>query len=225
MPDFMHGDRFQIVAAGLAGRRDRPREHAVEENIGLEELARRHVDEEACRRQHAVEVRLFEEAERRSPVIVTRKRRGHPAKLVRNRRSGHGLPRRKRTSDGALKCSRADACHASVRHEITDRSLPSERHVPAGYPNAELEVRGRRNGMRGHQRHCQGRRNALPHCAAPARLRTCRSKSASGNGRRAGSPRTSPAGPPAPGSIAGGVTSHPPAPGTMRNTPWPRPST
>src|SRR5439155_13375868 len=67
------------------------------------------------------------------------------------------------------------------------------------------------------------RRRLFDHRAAATRARTCCSNSASGIGRRAGSPRTTDA--VAVSDAIGGVISHAfAASAWSRKTPWPRPS-
>ena len=82
MADLVKRGRLEIELAGFARRRDGPRKRRVEEDIGLDERARRVVDEKAGRRQHAVEIGPRQEAERRLPIVLERKRRGEAGELV-----------------------------------------------------------------------------------------------------------------------------------------------
>src|SRR5207248_10308147 len=99
----------------------------------------------------------------------------------------------------------------AIRHEIPHRRLrPVQRDLPPVDTDAELQVRERRLRVGTHE--SRDYRNGGPtstHGALPASARTRCSKSASGTGRRAVSPRTTRAGPAVAGKTGGGVTAHP----------------
>src|SRR5207249_320136 len=56
MADLMKRDGLQIVPVCLAPRGDRPRIGGIEEDVRLEELSGRFIDEETGGRQHSFEV-------------------------------------------------------------------------------------------------------------------------------------------------------------------------
>ena len=72
--DFVKRDRLEVEAARLARGGRRPRERGIEEDVGLEQLAGEVVDEQARRRQHAVEFRRRQKPDRRPAVVLARHR-------------------------------------------------------------------------------------------------------------------------------------------------------
>ena len=67
--DLVQRDGLEIEASARPAA-DGPGERRVEEDVGLEELAGDFVDQKARRRQHAIELGLVEEPERRPAVVV-----------------------------------------------------------------------------------------------------------------------------------------------------------
>ena len=73
--DLVQRDALEVEPVRLAVGRDRPRERGVEEDVGFDERAGRRVDDEARRREHAIEIGPAREPERRHAVVACRGRR------------------------------------------------------------------------------------------------------------------------------------------------------
>src|SRR4051812_19191706 len=72
MPALVERDRLQVEAAGLAVLGGGPWKAAVEEDVRFEDLAGACVHEEACGREHAVEIGPREKSEGAGIVVIER---------------------------------------------------------------------------------------------------------------------------------------------------------
>src|SRR5439155_1457961 len=190
----------------------------------LDERAGRGVDEIARRREHAIQLRTVQKPERRQAIVSPRQRVRDAGELERNRRGRHGFPRVERASDCREEVVGGDARYARVGDDVANRRLrPLQRHRSAADGHTEFQIGERR--IR-HEDECTRRCQHTLHRAPPASVRTFCSKSASGSGRRPGSPRTIRTVPATAGRFAGGVTSQPELSEarTRRNTPWLKPT-
>ena len=100
------------------------------------------VDEEARRRQHAIELGTVVEAERRFAVVVARQRGREAAELIGNRRRRHRLPGRERPPDRVAELSGRDTGDAPLGHAVAHRAVgPLQRQLPAVHDDAEFQIR------------------------------------------------------------------------------------
>ena len=218
--------------SGLAAGRHGPGERGVEEDVGLEKLARRLVDQEAGRRQHAIERRLAQKAERRSPVVFARRAAGEAAELyaIDGRRARPAQVENARATAPSNSGS-GHAGRAAVVDEVANRVCAHLSVTPAANHDAELQIRDRRlrqrqeSGRDGDEAAIGARDRGritgrLP--PAPGRsLELGQRQSARGTRGRAASGPTI-----AVGSMAAASRRPPPsAPRATRKTPWLSPST
>ena len=103
VPDLVHGDRFEVVTAGLALSRDRPWEPGVEEDVRFDDLGGGHVDDEASGAEYPIELGTIDEPEHGGAVAQGWIGGGEAGELRRDLGGLDAVPGRECTGNRSLK--------------------------------------------------------------------------------------------------------------------------
>jgi hypothetical protein len=193
--DLVQRDRLEIEVTGLAAARHRPRERAVEEDVGLDDAAVFRVDEERGRPEHAILLRAVLETEDVHAILEPGQGLCEADELAADVGAFDAGPRAERPLDRRLELLRAHARGAAIGDEIPDREFaPRQRHRSGADAAPELQVARQRRGSGEDQDERDEQREAAAHRASPAAAiaRATRSANASsGTDVRSGAPRRS----------------------------------